>query len=120
LRYKHLTQLNVQKPPPEFTIEIQCALGNSATAEIELENKLSGTISYDCKVDGKYLDSVRNITLKPSEKTKFRLVYTPLAQHKGVGSVSFSNANAEEFWYALRLDADDVESLKLAKATELD
>jgi hypothetical protein len=50
----------------------------------------------------------------------FRLVYTPLAQHKGVGSVSFSNANAEEFWYALRLDADDVESLKLAKATELD
>merc|ERR1712166_667426 len=55
----------------------------------------------------------RFLNLEPSESAIYELIYSPLKPDAADGAITFSNAEAGEFWFKINLEALKPSAVKL-------
>eukprot|EP00656_Telonema_subtile_P057792 TRINITY_DN9591_c0_g1_i1.p1 TRINITY_DN9591_c0_g1~~TRINITY_DN9591_c0_g1_i1.p1 ORF type:complete len:904 (+),score=208.60 TRINITY_DN9591_c0_g1_i1:119-2830(+) len=91
---------------PVQTLEISTELRQAIGMDIPISNPISKPIRFDVRFSGEGLLGESFLSLAPSESSVYELIYSPLRPGMGDGAITFTNADAGEFWYKINLSAE--------------
>merc|ERR1712054_464366 len=99
-------EVQAEPAPPVQELEINTALREAVGLDIAISNPLDIAVTFDVFVVGDGLLGETTVSLAPREQAVYELVFSPLNYGVWGGGVTFTNADAGEFWYRLQLSAD--------------
>lgn len=113
-RYMWYTmELQSASPPCEKEILIQATLRAVVAVEIPISNPASTSLAFSVFSTGEGLLGDESVTVPPGETVMYELLYSPLKPGEGQGTVSFVHPVAGEFWYRLKLVAEEATPVAL-------
>eukprot|EP00759_Apiculatamorpha_spiralis_P010205 PhF_6_TR17060/c1_g1_i1/m.26073 len=115
----YVLQVNVLRPPPEATIDIEATVRKAVAAEITISNPAKHTIDFAVRRRGDGLLGEDVVSLAPAQSYVYQLVFAPIKAGVSEGTISFYNDDVGEYWYKLVLTAKEAEPEQLAFTCEL-
>jgi len=114
-----VVHVNVERSPPEASLELDVAIRESTIAEIEIENPTDAEVVFDVHREGEALHGLDSLNVAANSSVTYELAYAPLTlKQQGEGRVTFFSEELGEFWYLLHTKAKkpDASSLPLMTA----
>lgn len=111
----HTITADVASPEPESTLDIKATVRGAVAVEISLANPLDQIVSFTVDLQGDGLLGSETFSLEALQTATYELIYSPLLPGKQTGAIVFTNELVGEFWYKLRLLADDAQPIILEK-----
>ena len=109
----YTVELNSSPPPAESLIDISAPLRKVVAVEIPISNPASDDLEFAVYINGEALLGDEAITVAPGATAMYELLYSPLRAGVTHGSVAFVNPVAGEFWYELRMTAEEPTPVEL-------
>jgi hypothetical protein len=100
-------EVRTDSPKPEATIDMKAIIRKATSAEISLSNPLNEPITFEVFFSGDGLLGDATLSLEPKSTGTYSLIFSPLKPGILEGTVGFLNERVGEFWYDLRLSADE-------------
>ena len=100
-------EVRTDSPKPEATIDLKAVIRKATTAEISLNNPLNEPITFEVFYSGDGLLGDATLSLEPKSIGTYSLIYSPLKPGQTEGTIGFLNERVGEFWYDLKLAADE-------------
>lgn len=86
---------------------MKAIIRKATSAEISLSNPLNEPITFEVFFSGDGLLGDATLSLEPKSTGTYSLIFSPLKPGILEGTVGFLNERVGEFWYDLRLSADE-------------
>ena len=100
-------EVRTDSPKPEAVIDLKAVIRKATTAEISLNNPLNEPITFEVFYSGEGLIGDSTLSLEPKSTGTYSLIYSPLKAGSTEGTIGFLNERVGEFWYDLKLAADE-------------
>lgn len=102
----YTVQMQVAPPPCERTLQISSPLRKVCAVEIPISNPASAELEFSVIITGEGLLGDESITVSSGESMAYELLFSPLVAGTSVGSISFINPSAGEFWYEIAMTGE--------------
>ncbi|KNC96854.1 uncharacterized protein SPPG_07686 [Spizellomyces punctatus DAOM BR117] len=109
----YIVSLQIQAPPPEGTLRVSTTVRQPVQVEIPLINPLDHPITYTAEITGTGLVGDENVTIGSNEELSYSLSFEPMLRMKAPGTIKFFNEEIGEFWYQLKLEAEEAPPVEL-------
>ncbi|EAY14185.1 hypothetical protein TVAG_373180 [Trichomonas vaginalis G3] len=113
----YIIEVDVDRPPPEQTIEVSTVARQSATVSIPITNDNDTEMEFDVDFDDTDFFGLKKFKVAGKTTTEYKLIFSPLTQFDKTSSISFSNESQGEFIYNLELHVSQPETSVIAPLT---
>jgi len=109
----YTVELESAPPPSEKVLEISAPLRKVVAVEIPISNPAANDLEFAVLIQGEGLLGDDTIAVPAGQSVMYELLYSPLVAGTSEGSISFVNPIAGEFWYELRMKAEEAVPVQL-------
>lgn len=113
----YVVEIDVDRPPPEQTIEVSTVARQSATVTIPITNDNENEVEFDVDFDETDFFGLKKFKVAGKTTTEYKLIFSPLTQFDKESAISFSNESQGEFIYKLSLHVSAPETNVIAPLT---
>lgn len=100
-------EVRTDSPKPESVIDMRACIRKATSAEISLSNPLNEPITFEVFFQGEGLIGDPSFSLEPKSIQTYNLIFSPLQANESQGNIGFLNEKVGEFWYDIRLIAEE-------------
>ena len=110
----YVIEVSVDSPKPEQTIEVSTLVRKCQTVTIPISNPKEYPAKFTVQITDDDLFGEKEFTVAPKSSINYELVVSPLKATKKMSAVYFYSDDDGEFWYCIKVEAEDAPECILA------
>ncbi|OHT12743.1 hypothetical protein TRFO_17376 [Tritrichomonas foetus] len=103
----YVIEINVDSPKPEQTINVNTIARKSVTVSIPIHNPKNVVAKFKAQFMDDDLFGEKEFVVNPNSSIVYTLVVSPLRAMKKMSAVYFYSDDDGEFWYCIKIEAEE-------------
>lgn len=110
----YVIEVSVDSPKPEQTIEVSTTVRKCQTVTIPISNPKDYPAKFTVQITDEDLFGDKEFTVPPKSSFNYEIVVSPLKATKKMSAVYFYSDDEGEFWYCIKIQAEEAAECILA------
>ena len=110
----YLITLEIEAPASLRVFNIATEVRKPTVCKIEIDNTMSKEVDYEVVIQGDNLSGEQHITIEPSCKFIYNLIYYPFKIEERKSKIGFISKEEGELWFDINTKAEEAKPIKLS------